>query len=244
MPFEIDQEKRRKQFEKLNQQSSLEHRFAEQNREELEALVAQYAPPVVTIPQCETCNHPYRLWIEQQVLKGRSYSAIARSLPPDEEGHKLDRRSISNHAKEHMALDQAVIRAEMEEEAELLGQNIEEGVKGAFTNRGALKTLIHRAFEDAMAGVTTVEPRDLIQMIKLYNEMESNVSLQATEESKMAVRIMRDAVENVLNELLPEEQAKEIKAAIVVEIRRLRSLDDIEVEVERNFKALAAGHSD
>lgn len=247
--FGIDETTRRKQRENIQKRSaaSLESRYAQQNREELEEAEQLMAPPVIVEPRCHVCMSERRLWIERQLLKGRSYSAIAKSLPPErlpEGGERIiDRRSIGNHAQSHMPLDQAVMRAVLEEEADLVGQNWEEGVRGAFTNRGALNTLIRKAYEDAMSGVTTVEPRDLIQMMKLYNEMDSSASTAATEEAKMAVRIFMEAIQNVVAEMLEPDEAEEMKRAIVEEVQRLRKRDEIDVEVESNMRLPRGTHS-
>jgi hypothetical protein len=242
--IEIDEEVRRKQNEKIKARDaeSLETKIARANMEYLEKEEAKYAPPLITEPRCLVCNSSYRLWIERQLLKGLSYSAIANSIPPekypDGKIKKIERRSIANHSKNHMPLDQAVMRAVMEEEADLLNQNWEEGVKGAFTNRGALNALIRKAYDNAMNNVTVVEPRDMIQMIKLYSEMEANSAITATEEAKMTVRIFMEAITNVFDEILDKEQADTIKQAIVKEVKRLRSRDEIDVEVEHQLRII------
>lgn len=242
--YGIDDETRRKQRENLSKRSAagMEKRYAELNRSALEEAEASMAPPVITVPQCHVCQSERRLWIERQLLRGRSYAAIANSLPEEilsgGSTRKIDRRSIAHHSKEHMPLDSAVVRAVMEEEADLLGQNWEEGVRGAFTNRGALNTLIRKAFDDAMNNVTTVEPRDLIQMVKLYNEMETSGATAATEEAKTAIRIFMEAIQNVVTDMLDAEKAEELKRAIVDEVKRLRSRDEIEIEVEHNLRTL------
>lgn len=235
IPFGVSDEERKRQRENLAKRSAagMEKRYQDQNRSDLEEAERLNAPPVITVGNCQTCQSPHRLWIERRLMKGDSYKAIAESIP---EGP--DRRSISNHAKKHMPLDSAIVRAVLEEEAGLLEQNIEEGVAGAFSVRGAFNVLIRKGYEDALSGVTTVEVRDLIQLARVFNEMESSAALQATEEAKMAVRIFMEAIQNVVGDMLDEEQANEMKRAIVAEVQRLRSRDEIEVEVENNLRVL------
>jgi hypothetical protein len=55
-------------------------------------------------PRCMTCMHDDREIIESMVLAGKPYSFIARQIPPDRLGRKLDPRSISRHARLHMGL--------------------------------------------------------------------------------------------------------------------------------------------
>ena len=109
---------------------------------------------------------------------------------------------------------------------------------GAFTARGALNILIRKAYDDAMAGVTTVEPRDMIQMIRVYNEMESSSSITAVEDAKLAIRLFMEAIKNVIGDKFEHEEGQKILVAIQDEVKRLRSRDEIDVEVERNLKAL------
>lgn len=251
--FGIDDETRKKQRETLAKRSAagLEKKYQDSNRLALEEAEAAMAPPVITVPQCHVCMSERRLWIERQLMRGRSYAAIANSLPPEVtpggSTRKIDRRSIAHHSKEHMPLDSAVVRAVLEEEADLLGQNWEEGVRGALTNRGMLRTLIQKAYEDAMNNVTTVEPRDMVQMIKQFNEMENSTATAATEEAKMAVRIFTEAIQNVVKDMLEPELGEEFKRAIVAEVKRLRSRDEIDIEVEhhlgRTHRAIQSSNS-
>ena len=125
------------------------------------------------------------------------YERIAKKLPPDENGHKIDRRSIAHHAKEHMDLQRTAIREELEEEARAAGQNIETGAQGAKTDRGILKVLVAKGFDDVIRGISTVEPKDLIQMIKLLNELNSNASTARAEENEIALRTFVRAIENI-----------------------------------------------
>jgi hypothetical protein len=55
-------------------------------------------------PRCRVCMHEDREIIESMVLAGKPYSFIARQIPPDRLGRKLDPRSISRHARVHMGL--------------------------------------------------------------------------------------------------------------------------------------------
>lgn len=242
--FGIDDETRKKQRENLFKRSAggLEKKYADSNRTALEEAEAAMAPPVITVPQCHVCQSERRLWIERQLLKGRSYSAIAHSLPPEilpGGGQRtIDRRAIANHSKNHMPLDSAVIRAVLEEEADLLGQNWEEGVRGAITTRGMFNVMMQKAFDDAMNGITTIEPRDFIQMARVYNEMVSSEGAAATEEAKMAVRIFMEAIQNVVADMLDPELAEEVKRNIALEVRRLRERDEIDIEVENRLRTI------
>lgn len=237
----ISDEERKKQRANLAKRSAsgMEKSYTDKNREALEKATASMAPPLITVKQCNACMSERRLWIEQMLLQGLSYSAISKALAAS--GEHVDRRTISHHSKEHMAVQDAVTRAVMEQEADLLGQQYEEGVQGAFSMRGALHVLIRKAFNDAMNNVTTVEPRDMIQMIRSFNEMESSSSVTAVEEAKMAVRLFMEAIQNVTADELTPEEGERIRIAISAEVKRLRSRDEIDIEVEKNLKQLPHG---
>ena len=58
--------------------------------------------PGITEPRCRVCNHPCRGLIEFYTLKGKAKRWIARQMPRDERGRKLDYRSICKHYERHM----------------------------------------------------------------------------------------------------------------------------------------------
>lgn len=233
----ISDSQRKKQREVLEKTTgkNLTQTFAQANREALEAVSASYAPPSFVEPRCACCAGvfaQYRIWIERMVVQSYSYSAIAARIPADPEtGKTLDRRSISRHAREHMRIEDTAARAMLEEEASLLKQNVDEGVIGAMTLRGSLKVLIQKAYRDAESGITTVEPKDMIQMIKLLHDLESNTSTTEAEEAKAAVSLFAKAIRNVAAKRRDESLMVEIRD----EVQRLRQMDDMEGEIEENL---------
>ena len=56
-----------------------------------------------TEPRCRACCSPHRWFIENLTLAGAPYNFIARQTPPDGFGRKIDRRSVSLHARKHMS---------------------------------------------------------------------------------------------------------------------------------------------
>lgn len=56
-----------------------------------------------TEPRCNTCTSPDRWFIERLAARGYPYNWIAKRVPPDGRGRKVDRRSISNHHRKHMS---------------------------------------------------------------------------------------------------------------------------------------------
>lgn len=222
----VSDEERKKRKRILDRKSGadLKKRWETNDREELEALAREGAPERITVPQCHVCQSPYRDFIEEALVRAHPYERIEKQLPPDEDGHRPDRRSIAHHAKEHMDLQRTAIREELEEEARAAGQNLDSGAQGAKTDRGILKVLVAKGFEDVIRGISTVEPKDLIQMIKLLNELNSNASTARAEENEIALRTFVRAIENVCD--------PEMIKAIVTEAERIRNMDDVTFEME------------
>lgn len=222
----ISDEERKKRKRVLDKRTGadLKKRWEQNDREELEARAKADAPPIISEPRCHVCQSPYRDFIEQSLIKGHSYSRIARQVPADEDGNQVDRRSISNHLKEHMDLQRAAIREELEEEARALQQNVEEGSQGAKTDRGILKVLVAKGFDDVLNGVSSVEPKDLIAIIKLLNELNSDASNTRAEENEIALRTFVRAIENTCS--------TDMIKTIVAEAERIRSMDDVEFAME------------
>ena len=114
-----------------------------------------------------------------------------------------------------MEITDTAYRAILEEEASLEGQNFEEGVRGAITNRGVLELMIRKGFDDIMDDNTMVEPKDLIQIIKLKAEMDSkHVEIQI-EQYKRQVELFKQAI----LEVVPPD----IQGQIVARVKKLRS---------------------
>jgi hypothetical protein len=188
------------------------------------AKEAAAAPPRIVESRCHVCTHPNRDWIEYQIIKGHSYLSIENStahLPPE---HRVGRRSVSTHAKGHMTIQEAAYRAILEQEASLEAQNFEEGVKGAITKRGVLEILVRKGFQDVLDDIAHVEPRDLIQIIKLAQDMDEKSAAVQIEEYKNQVAILTESIQNVV--------PPAIQGEIVAEVRRLRKRQGVGAEYE------------
>jgi hypothetical protein len=218
-----DERKKRKRILDRRSGADLKKRWEQGDRQELEDRQRDAAPPVITEPRCHVCQSPYRDFIEESLVKGHAYSRIARQIPADEDGNQIDRRSISLHLEKHMDLQRTAIREELEQEAKALQQNVEEGSQGAKTDRGILKVLVAKGFDDVLNGVASVEPKDLIQIIKLLNELNSDASNSRAEETEVSLRIFVRAIQEVCDQATI--------AAIVAKAEVLRKMDDVEFEV-------------
>src|SRR5271157_4839825 len=155
----IDPEEQAKRRRALDRQSgqALKNAWAQKDRETLDAQNAAIAPDIIVETRCHVCTHPHRVFIEQMIIKGYAHKAISDNIPEFEGIPKPDRRSISKHLQKHMPLEQQTIRQTLDEEAAILQQNVEEGARGAVTDRGMLKVLVRKAYELAQEGSIAIE---------------------------------------------------------------------------------------
>lgn len=185
-------------------------------RAEIAEAETRLGPPKPFEPRCHVCTHHFRDFIDSLLIKqDLSYSEIARRMPPARNGRKLDHRQIGNHARRHLGVGDAAIRAILEEQASAAAQDFEEGVRGAITHRGGLEVAFRKAFEDIVNGVASVEPRDMISIGKLLKEWDKE-----TQEVQVDVlRAQVSALIEAIKQVAPPEMWGEIldKARVLME---------------------------
>jgi hypothetical protein len=236
-----DERKKRQQTLKQRSGDALKEKWQGEDRKELAVAEAMTAPPVIAESRCATCQSEHRLYIERQLLKGRSYRAIAESVP-----NGPSRKSISEHYRRHMDLDSAAIRAILETEASAIGQNFEEGVRGAITLRGMLAVLVQKGFEDALNGITTVEPKDIIQMGKLMTDLNEGSGQAAVEEAGLAISIFKEAIQNVLikGDIVDRSVGMELLQGINDEVMTIRESQEIDKSLDSHLLPAAPTRHD
>lgn len=190
------------------------------DREEAKRIEANSAPTRISVATCHTCQHPFRDWIETMLIRGMAYKTLGDRVSPP-----VDRRSLSNHAKNHMDLQDAALRAILEKEAQVQGENYEEGVGDAITKRAVLEIALRKGYEDIINGVTTVEARDLIQIAKVLGDMDAHQHSIGLDELRAQVQIFIQAIKNVCD--------SDMQNLIAEEVKRLRSRENISAEMER-----------
>lgn len=194
----------------------------EAQRRAIDNVGKKNQPPQIYEARCHVCNSPHRNYIEGLLIKGANYAWIADNVPGADD-HKIDRRSVSSHAKKHMRYQDAAIRAILEEEAQTASQNYDEGVRGAITHRGVLEVALRKSYEDIISGVTTVEPRDMISLITTLQKMDEQREQIAVNELRAQVQAFVEAIKQETN---PETWSRIFKR-----FKILLEDDDIEVEV-------------
>lgn len=188
-------------------------------REKIKAREKKNAPERIVEKRCHVCTHPYRDFIETMLVRGSSYLGIEQRVTPH-----VDRRSISNHYKNHMDLQDAALRYILEQEAKLQGQNFEEGVQDLVTKRGGLEVMFRKGLEDVQSGVTTVEPRDLVQIVKVLSDMDSEAHQAGLDEVRGQMQLFIQAIKDVCD--------RDVQAKIAARVKKLRSREGIPSAME------------
>lgn len=153
------------------------------------------APAKIVEPRCRVCQHQNRDYIDSVLSAADvNYSALARKLPPLEDGRKVDRRSLGSHAKNHLNTESGVMREIMIFEAERSGKDWQQHVTGAFTHRGFMEIMLRRAYEDVINGVVQVEPKDALAIVKMVREMDEQTSSEAVDQARATVNAFIQAI--------------------------------------------------
>lgn len=199
-----------------------EKAMAPSYRDEITGI--EYLQGRTSVPQCHVCQHPNRDFIEAMLIKGATYKGLQERIPPAAGQNKLDRRSISNHHKNHMDLQDAAMIAVLESEATLQSLDREEGIGDIVTKRAVLEVMLRKGYEDVVNGVSTVEPRDLIQLAKVLGEMDTHAGQVGLDEARSQVQIFIQAIKNVCD--------LDTQSAIASEVKKLRSRESIDTKFE------------
>lgn len=147
-------------------------------------------------PRCHVCQSKYRTAIDRLIAVGTSYSEIARLF-----GGEIDRRSISNHAKEHLQYEHEAVRSIMEQRARDAQENLEEGVSTRVMRRAVLDTAVMRVHEALSAGDAVVELKDAVKIIELAEKLEA----QDHEIMEAEIEKQYNAFVTAMQEILDEE---------------------------------------
>jgi hypothetical protein len=176
-------------------------------------------------PRCSVCKSPHRNLVDALLAKGStSYSAIAARVPGDD-GKPLDRRAISNHAKNHLGFAEDAIRGLLEAEADEVAQNYEDGVRGALTRRGALEVTLRKAFDDVVSGRIEVEAKDMLAIIQLLEKMDETTNAAQ-------VDYMRAQTSAFIQAIKDEIDDREIWERISTRAKRYMKLEGYELPGE------------
>lgn len=149
-------------------------------------------PEAWTEPRCHVCMSKYRHAIERMIAMGTSHTEISRIF-----GGEIDRRSITNHARKHLAYEEAAIRTIIEQEAQHAEVNAEEGISGVVKRRVYLETALHKALSALQQDDVTVEPKDAVTIIEALNRFDNQTSGAQLDEIKIQFTAFLQAIKEI-----------------------------------------------
>lgn len=162
-------------------------------------LTPRDAIPGIVEPRCHVCQSNMRKAIDRLIAAGTKYTEIGRLFG-------IDRRSISNHAKEHLGWEEAAIRRIIEDEARAAEEDFEEGIKGVLTRRVYANVGLKKALDALLNNEVTVEPKDALALIQYLDKLESDTEGAAIDE----LRVQFNAFVQAIREICPPEQWQHI----------------------------------
>lgn len=138
---------------------------------------------------------------------GTSYREIERLF-----GETVSRKSISRHARLHLNYEQAAITEIIRQQAEITGQNHEDGVTGRLLMYSYLTAGIKRAFEDLVEGNAHVPAPVAIQMIQMMDKFDKDANSSSLLELELQFHAFMEAVKRTV----PREMWDAISAETAV----------------------------
>lgn len=149
-------------------------------------------PEAWTEPRCHVCTSQYRKAIDRMIAMGTAHAEIARIF-----GGIIDRRSIANHAKKHLAYEEAAMRQIIEQEAKAAEEDAELGINGILKRRVYLETMLHKGLEDLVSGHAMIEPRDVLAVIDALNKFDNQNAGAALDQVKIQFQAFLQAIREV-----------------------------------------------
>jgi rubredoxin len=110
---------------------------------------------------------------------------------------EVPRRSISNHVKNHASYDEAAMRRLIEQEAEALQVDSEEGVKGALSRRVFLSAYIQKSLDALLHGDMELTGKDAMNAILLQDKLDQASGGAALDEIHMQFQAFLQAFREV-----------------------------------------------
>jgi hypothetical protein len=161
---------------------------------------------------------------------GTSYSELERVFD-------IDRRSISNHDKNHLNIEDAAIRRIIEDEAIQARESMEDGIRGAVARRVYLESVVKKAQEALLNDETEIEIRDAIAAIEKLDKLDATTSEVQIEEMRTQFHAFMQAVKEIVEEELWDQIRHRTSA--LLEAKNATAIDT--TAVEEDVKPLNSG---
>lgn len=170
--------------------------------------------PMKSVGGCKTCQDPYRLQIENDLVKGRSYAAIARGLegmPENDLGHPTGPQ-ISEHVKRgHIPTGVSAQRRLIERRAEEIGRSIEEAEESLVDYVTVNEMIMAKGFERMQDGKIEPDMADVLNASRFLLQVDQSVA-GGIDESAWRDALM--AYMDTTRAFIPPERWEEYAAAM------------------------------
>lgn len=133
--------------------------------------------PMRTSGTCHTCQSPHRLFIENALIEGYSYTNIAIEVAGRTRGvmPHPSKTSISEHVrKDHMPLQAATQRRLMERRALEVGQSLEDGVDAMVDLVVVNQMVMAKGYERMQRGEIQPDVADMLAASKMLHLIEQS----------------------------------------------------------------------
>lgn len=193
--------------------------------------------PVISEPRCRICRSDFRPLIDRMIAGPYSYAAIARQfIGKDNElsgsNHEALRKSIERHAKQHVTVRDQAVREIIEQRAIERGLLVDEQKNMLLTSEALLELYVQKGFEQITKEGTWVRHQDVLEAVKMVEEMRRDTIVEQVEMLKKQVQAISTAVREIVPpDLHPAliDRAKELFEQPIIDIPVTSKKEAIEV---------------
>lgn len=190
--------------------------------------------PLVSHPNCRTCQSPFRQDIERGLLQGLSLRVLVGSLTGLPQGvlPHPNKEGIKNHKEHHMPFTAQVQRRIIERRAEQLGRDIEEAGESLIDGVTAAELTVQKGFERMANGEISPNVTEMLAAAKFLREVEKDAGGGIDEQA--FYEILSAYMETVVK-FIPQDRMQEFALAmrthpvIAAQQRRMQQEPDHEV---------------
>lgn len=133
--------------------------------------------PMHSAPGCYTCQSPHRLFIENELIQGHSYAAIADAVAQMEMGSRPhpSAKGIGDHFRNnHLPLAAGAQRRLIERRAIEVGASYEEGVEDIVDLVTVNRMIVSNGFARMQSGEIKADLNDVLAASKMLYQIEQS----------------------------------------------------------------------
>lgn len=186
--------------------------------------------PVISEPRCRICQSEFRPLIDRMIAGPYTYAAIARQFHGKDDklggNHEALRKSIERHAKQHVTIRDQAVREIIEQRAIERGVLVEDQKNMLLTTEALLELYIQKGFEQITKDGTWVRHQDVLEAVKMVEEMRRDTISEQVEVLKKQVAVISQAVRDIVPpDLHPAivERAQELMEQPVLQMQPVTS---------------------